>query len=496
LNFVNLHSEWLRLLTPELIVVITALVALLADTVCLRQQCDCIRIKAGSIIVSLGCLIAVAWLSLYPANVHLQMLSITPTVAFIKQVVLGLAIFTALVTTRFTKHIGEYFALLLLAVVGLMLLVSSKNLLLIFVSLELLSVSLYAMAAFEKTSLASSEASLKYFLFGAMAAAFTLFGMSLIYGITGTLDLGDMTAKFKDQSIEPVFYVALVMTLVGFAFKLAAAPFHLWAPDAYQGAPTPVAAFIASGSKVGSFFVIARILFEGFGGRTGSAAWGNFLPGWMPFIAVLAVLSMIVGNVAALLQTNVRRLLAYSAVAHAGYALLALFGKNQAATTSALLYYVITYAITVLGAFTVISVVEQGNKHHSDLSNFAGLSHRAPVLSICMGIFMLSLAGIPPLSGFFGKFYVFTTTIGGSENLRLLWLVVVAICASAVSFYYYLQVLKQIFVNQAPEQSAPIEASPVTQAAIVVLAILVVLLGCLPNLLLGQLESATVTPVF
>src|SRR5436190_13806296 len=205
----------------------------------------------------------------------------------------------------------------------MMLLISSDNLLLIFVALELTSLPLYALTAFNKSDVKSSEAGLKYFLFGSMAAAFTLFGLSLLYGISGEITLQGLSAKLTGDP-EPVFYVALVMTAIGFAFKVAAAPFHFWAPDAYQGAPTPVASFIASGSKVASFFVLARVLMAGFEGTGGSAAWREFIPGWIPIIATLAVASMLLGNVAAMAQSSVKRLLAYSAVAHAGYALIAI----------------------------------------------------------------------------------------------------------------------------------------------------------------------------
>src|SRR5580658_3660668 len=315
----------------------------------------------------------------------------------------------------------------------------------IFIALELLSISLYALAAFDKGSMASSEAALKYLLFGGMSAAFTLFGISLVYGMAGDIQLDAIAARLRVQPVEPVFYTALVMTLVGFAFKLAAAPFHLWAPDVYEGAPTPVASFIASGSKVASFFVLARILLTAFPGARGTASLNDFLPGWAPVFIVLAVLSMVAGNVAAIVQTNVKRLLAYSAIAHAGYALLALLADQRHAL-SALLFYTITYAFTVLGAFAVVGVVEAGGRSGT-LADFAGLSRRAPVLSFCMLIFMLSLAGIPPLSGFFGKFYIFTAILDTAPKLSLLWLVVLGVAASAVSLYYYLQVLKQIYAT-------------------------------------------------
>jgi NADH-quinone oxidoreductase subunit N len=276
------------------------------------------------------------------------------------------------------------------------------------------------------------------------------------------------------------------MTVIGFAFKVAAAPLHLWAPDAYQGAPTPVASFIASGSKVASFFVLARVLMVGFDGTGGSAGWREFLPGWMPLLAVLAIGSMVLGNLVAIAQTSVKRLLAYSAVAHAGYALLAILADNERGVAS-LLYYVITYAVTALGAFGVVAAVETtGGDHFRD---FAGLHRRAPVLSLCMLVFILSLAGIPPLAGFFGKFYVFTVAALAADSLGLLWLVIVAIALSCVSLYYYLQVLKQIYVTDRPEAALPLQVNRAMQGAIVASAIAVVALGCFPDWLLGKLDA-------
>jgi NADH-quinone oxidoreductase subunit N len=423
-----------------------------------------------------------------PANLLNGMLVLDGTARLIKQVILVLTVATAVVSldSTFTKHVGEYFALLLLAAVGMMLLVSSENLLLIFVALELTSLPLYALTAFNKSNVQSSEAGLKYFLFGSMSAAFTLFGLSLLYGISSEITLSGIAAKLRGQ-LEPVFYVALVTTLIGFAFKVAAAPFHLWAPDAYQGAPTPVASFIASGSKVASFFVLARIMMAGFAGAEGSAAWREMIPGWVPLLAALAIASMILGNVAAIAQSSVKRLLAYSAIAHAGYALLAILANTQQAFGS-LLYYVVTYAITALGAFAVVAVVENGS-NGDGLHDFAGLSRRAPLLSFCMLVFVLSLAGIPPLAGFFGKFYIFAAAARSGTELGLLWLVILAIATSAISLYYYLQILKQIYVVPGADTALPIRFGA-AQISILLLAILVIALGCAPDLLLQKFSLA------
>ena len=285
------------------------------------------------------------------------------------------------------------------------------------------------------------------------------------------------------------------MTVIGFGFKVAAVPFHLWAPDAYQGAPTPSAAFIASGSKVAGFFVLARVMMLGFKGAEGSGAWHAYQPGWVPLLAILAGASMLLGNLTAIVQSSVRRLLAYSAIAHAGYMLLGVLPHGEQGL-AALVYYVITYGLATLGAFGVVSIVER-QTGGDRLSDFAGLSRRAPVLSFCMLIFMLSLAGIPPLAGFFGKFYVFASALNADPaNLGLLWLVVVALAMSAVSLYYYLQVLKQIYVAE-PGQGTGAAANPDHKPGCHrLLALAVVVLGCAPNLLLGPLARAILAAGF
>ncbi len=484
------YAEIVKLILPETIVVITALAALLFDLAMMRGKTVHQRSSRLAALAGLGSVLAILciWLTPSYGNLLNGMLVVDPLTQFVKQILLGLTIFTGIISiqTKFTPHVGEYFALLLLATVGMMFLVSSENLLMIFVALELISLSLYVMVAFKKESIQSAEAALKYFLFGGMSAAFTLFGLSLIYGLSGEIKLSAIAATIVGQGPDPLFLLALVMTLIGFGFKIAAAPLHLWAPDAYQGAPTPTASFIAAGSKVASFFILAKIVWIGFNGAGGSGAWHGFGSGWIPILATMATLSMVLGNLAAISQTSVKRLLAYSAIAHGGYALIAVITNHREAVSS-LLYYVVTYAITVLGAFAVVTVVEHNTKGDK-LSDFAGLSRRSPVLAGCMMIFMLSLAGIPPLAGFFGKFYVFADALRyGAKDLGLLWLVILAIGTSAISLYYYLQVLKQIYVAPSVDGGLKIDTAFPVQAAIVVLAGAVLLLGCLPNLLVGKL---------
>src|SRR5207245_11264225 len=322
-----------------------------------------------------------------------------------------------------------------------------------------------------------------------MAAAFSLLGLSLLYGLSGATNLGQIAAALKGKGLDPLLVLAIVMTVIGFGFKVAAVPFHLWAPDAYEGAPTSSAAFIASGSKVASFFIFAKVMMLGFAGAEGSGAWRAYAPGWVPVVAVVAAASMVLGNLTAIVQTSVRRLLAYSAIAHAGYMLLGVL-SHAVASLASLVYYAVTYGLTTLGAFGVVSVVQQ-RAGGDRLSDFAGLSRRAPVVAFCMMIFMLSLAGIPPLAGFFGKFYLFTAAAGREpKSLGLLWLVIFAIAMSAVSLYYYLQVLNQIYVSAAPVDAPAIQSTLLSRGAIALLAFGVLLLGCAPNLLLAKIIPA------
>src|SRR5207247_2559943 len=319
----------------------------------------------------IGLLIAVGVILVLPRNATLfaGMLVISPLNSLFKIICLGLALVTVALTggEKTLRNRGEYLAIVLLATVGLMLLVGSEELLMIFIGLELLGLSLYVLAAFDKIDIRSAEAGVKYFLFGSTASAFTLFGISLVYGMSGTTALGAIGQKLAAGSIEPLLAVGIVMTLIGFAFKIAAAPFHLWAPDAYQGAPIPSAAFIASGSKVASFVVLGKIVLVGFGPVHGSADWHAMIAGWSAVLAALA--------------------------------------------------------------------------------NFSGLGAPSPFLAACMAIFFLSLAGLPPLAGFFGKFYLFSAAFRAGANHGLLWLVAVALFGSFVSLYYYLIVLKVIFVD-------------------------------------------------
>lgn len=481
------YRDLFNLASPEVIVVVTALAVLTIGLVSKRGAGLC----AG--IASAGLLFAIADLILLPEKASLfhGMLVITPLSTLFKTICLILAIFTILLarSDHTLQNRGEYLALILLATIGLMLLVGSEELLMIFIGLELLGLSLYVLTAFDKSSVRSAEAGLKYFLFGSTASAFTLFGLSFIYGMAGTTALAAIAGKISAQGTSPLLAAGIILTLVGFAFKIAAAPFHLWAPDAYEGAPIPSAAFIASASKVASFVVLGKIMLGAFAPNIGSAAWHAVVAGWAPIVAALAALSILLGNFVALAQKNVRRLLAYSAVAHAGYSLIGLvIGSREG--FSATLFYSTVYAFTLVGAFNVVGFVrhETGG---DDLQNFAGLRTRSPLLAGCMAIFLLSLAGLPPLAGFFGKFYLFSAALPTNNNNGLLWLVVVALFGSFVSLYYYLIILKVIFVDQPSPSAMSSAPSPVSQRlALILLALVVTLAGIAPQPLVARILAA------
>ncbi|PYI47103.1 MAG: NADH-quinone oxidoreductase subunit N [Verrucomicrobia bacterium] len=509
--FTMSYLELLKLGAPEAVVVISALVVLAiglmsqrvsavagvssakppkkaASTVAATGWC--------SLVALLGLAIAIAAVLMLPRNANLfgGMLVITPLTSLFKIICVALAFFTVCLarSEKSLRHPGEYLAIILLATVGLMLLVGSEELLMIFIGLELLGLSLYVMAAFDKTDLRSAEAGLKYFLFGSTSSAFTLFGISLIYGMSGSTGLVTISEKLATVPVQPLLATGVVMTLIGFAFKIAAAPFHLWAPDAYQGAPIPSAAFIASGSKVASFVVLGKIVLVGFGPLHGSSGWHSMVAGWSPVLAMLAALSIVIGNLVALAQINVRRLLAYSAVAHAGYTLLGLVAGSRDGF-SATLFYTAIYAITLVGAFGVVAVV-RSETGGDDLKDFSGLAGRSPLLAGCMAIFMLSLAGIPPLAGFFGKFYLFSAALRAGGNYGLLWLIGVALFGSFVSLYYYLIVLKAIFVDEpsvttrsSPDQPASDLLQRITVAT---LAAAILFLGLMPDTLAARILAA------
>lgn len=387
---------------------------------------------------------------------------------------------------------AESRALLLLALIGLMAVVGTENLLVIFIGLELASITLYMMVAFSAPGAKAAGAALNYFFFGSVAAAFLLYGMSLLFGVSGSIDLRVIAVAVGGAETDPVLLAALAMILVGFGFKVAAVPFHLWAPGVYQEAPAPVAGFIASGSKIAGFFILAKFMTFGLAATAGSADWGGFGAGWVPLVAVVAALSMVVGNLGALVQPTVSRIMAFSGIGHSGFILAALAAADGNALR-AVLFYSIIYGLANLVAFGVIGRVRH-LRGGDRVEDFAGLAKESPLAAGALALSLLSLAGLPPLAGFFGKFQLFAVTLGGGiEPLGRIWLVALALMMSAVSLFYYLRILKvAFFIDAGPAMESRFATNRGTDFVLVVCSVLLVLLGLFPEPILQVIEVALV----
>ena len=483
-------------LLPEAVLVITAL-ALLGAAVAVESKSG--KPISNGIAISIAAvgvmLAAFALLRVPSVDSVTSLIVMDPLARIFKMVVLGLGLLAILLppARREIQQPGEFYALMLFALTGLLLTTGTNHLLFLFVALELASLSLYLLAGFSRSARAS-EASLKYFLFGGVSAAFLLFGLSLIYGFSHSATLSGVAAALAAGPPSALAITGLVMVVVGIGFKLAAAPFHYWAPDVYQGAPATSVALVSAASKVVGMVVLVRFLMIGFHAASGSAAWGGMTAGWSMWLAILAAVSMIFGNILALAQTSVRRLLAYSAVANTGYLMVGICANGQSAAGAAL-FYVVVYGMATLGALAITVAVERDRGNDSP-SAFAGLIHRSPLQAVALLIFMTSLAGIPPLAGFVGKFAIFSAAMAqtakdGSSGLA--WLVGLAAIMSAISLYYYLSVLKQAFVKDGPDVGiAEAAISPAHVLAIGLPAVILVVLGLFPALLLDPSTAAVI----
>lgn len=473
------YGELLTALRPEICLVGGALAVLAVDLPKSARSAQQ-RLELSAAIGILAISAAYGWgLSAgLPGPLFGGVLSLDMLAQATRAGVLGLALLTLGLTAGTSKlrHPAELVAMILFATTGFTLMAVAQQLLLAFLALETASLSLYVLAGFDKTRPESAEAALKYFLFGGVSAAFMLFGFSLIYGLTGSIELSQISVQLALTGPSPLLVVALVMVLVAFGFKAAAAPFHLWAPDVYEGAPAPAAALIASASKVAGLALFVRLLWPGFGAASGNLTGAA---GWLPVVAMISAASLLLGNFAALAQGNVRRLLAYSAIAHAGALLLGVIAAGHAGP-GPLFYYAATYGLATVGAFGVIAVVENSGRCQG-LGDLAGLRARSPLLTGCLFVFVLSLAGIPPLAGFVGKFVVFSAALqlGGPAG----WLALLAIALSAVALYYYLMILKQALVAPAKETS-PVKVPAPAAIALLAAAGLILLFGLWPSLLL------------
>ena len=362
---------------------------------------------------------------------------------------------------------GEYYALILLCTVGMIVLASSTDMIMIFLGIEIVSICLYVLAGFRRDDPVSNEAALKYFLLGAFATGFLLYGMTLIYGSTGSTNIFKIAEFIKtNDSSNPLMLMGIVLLVIGFGFKVAAAPFHMWAPDVYHGSPTPVTAFMAVGPKAAAFAAFFRVFKEGI---------PNMAANWEILLCIVAVLSMFVGNLGAIMQTNIKRMLAFSSISHAGYLIIAVIAKSSLAG-SGLLFYMLTYAFTTFGAFGIVILLGRKGEENLELENYSGLAYKHPLLALSMTVFLLSLGGLPPFAGFVAKFYIFSAAI----EEGFVTLVIIAVLNSAISFYYYLKVVVFMYMKE-PTGEFQISLTPMTLFVVIIGIIGTVELGIYPD---------------
>jgi NADH-quinone oxidoreductase subunit N len=365
---------------------------------------------------------------------------------------------------------GEYYALLLFSTAGMMFLGAATNLIVVFVALEILSIPLYVLSGFNQKDARSGESALKYFLLGAFSSGFLLYGIALLYGGTGSMSLATIAAVLKSGGgpLSPYVWLGMGLVIVGFGFKVALVPFHMWTPDVYQGAPTSVTAFMSVGAKAAGFAALIRIL---------AGALTTRASEWAAILAVLAILTMTLGNVAAIAQTNLKRMLAYSSIAHAGYILVGLV-SGTIAGLQAMLFYLAAYAFMNIGAFAVVSYLSGKGEQYQNVEDFAGLAQKQPLTAAMLSIFLLSLIGVPLTGGFFGKFYIFKAAL----ESHLVWLTVLGLLNSAVAAYYYLRILVMMYMREPSEAATHAEAlSPTLGAAFILPAAGTLFLGIFPN---------------
>jgi NADH-quinone oxidoreductase subunit N len=371
---------------------------------------------------------------------------------------------------------GEFYALVLFGVAGMMMVAHASHLLSLLIGIETMSLAAYVLTGSWRRSARSSEGALKYFLMGAFATGFLVYGMALIYGLTGgELSYAGIASKARDASASPLFLIGFYFILATFIFKVAAVPFHFWAPDAYEGAPTPAAGFMAAGVKAAAFVGLMRLL----GGVFGGSALPAGETGWVPVVSLVAIVTMTFGNLAALRQDNIKRMLAYSSVAHAGYLLVGVAAQGLAVpeAQASLLFYLMAYTFTTLGTFGVVAWVGRRNDERLYVDDWAGLASARPALALAMTVFLLSLGGVPPTAGFFGKFYLFRSAMERSE---LYPLVIAGVLNSVISMYYYLRVVVAMYFREPLRPHEPF-AGPSMRVALVLTAVAVVGLGLLPS---------------
>ena len=483
-------------LLPEIVLTAGALLLLLADLMVPRDKQSILAW------VTLAILAATA-AALYPvADAHLQvskgLISVDRFALFFKVIFLISAALTVLMSVRYLEvegsRAGEYYFLILCATLGMMFMAGGTDLITLFIGLETMAISFYILTGFLKPSRRSNEAAVKYFLLGAFSLGILLYGMSLMYGLSGTTNLRLIATRLAGQESDPRLILAVILVVAGMGFKIAAVPFHMWAPDVYEGAPTPITGFLSVGSKAASFAMLLRIFVESLpsmrvslvdNARAGMSDSPDV--GWGVMFYVLAIVTMTVGNFAALTQSNLKRMLAYSSIAHAGYLLIGVVAGTARGVT-AMLVYLFVYVFMQLGAFTVLALMRRQDVVGDELKDLNGLFFRQPFAAVAMLLFMLSLGGIPPTAGFMGKFWLF----GAAIESGYVWLAVIGVLNSAVSLYYYIRIVVFMMLKNEPSGSEP-RQSPALALAMVVAVVATLGLGVYQRALFDFAETSART---
>ncbi len=470
----NLTLPSIRPIIPELILICIGLMLILLDLIVKRKE----------VVAFVG--VVGTFLALYvtfkvyaltgPQSTFAGMFVIDGYSNFFKLIFYINVILTICISLKYMviekTSFGEYYALLLFATSGMMIMASALDLIVLYLGLELMALSTYVLVGIMRHSIRSNEAAIKYFLLGGFSSAFLLYGISMIYGLTGTTDIKAIAVYISENGFagNQILLFSMVLFAVAFGFKIAAVPFHMWAPDAYEGAPTSVTAFMSVGPKAAGFAALGRVFM---------IAFSSIQIEWSMVLIPLAILSMVVGNIVAISQTNIKRMLAYSSIAHAGYALLGVIaGTNEG--LSSMMNYMFIYAFMNIGAFAVVIMLRSEGFRGENLSDYEGLAKSHPLTSALMLVFMFSLTGIPPTAGFIGKFYVFMEAIkAGYASL-----VVVAVIFSIVSAFFYLRVVMYMYMKE-PKREVVLTTSPPMNFALAVTALMIIILGVFPSLLLN-----------
>jgi NADH-quinone oxidoreductase subunit N len=465
-------AEYMRIL-PELILTLFGMIIMVVDPL-LDDKSSHKSLGAIGLAGAAAALASTHWMAQYPGTGFWNMVRVDGFSVFFHVLVIAIAVVAILSSYEYLAvqriRAGEYYGLILFGTVGMCLMSSAIELVLIFIALEISSISTYILAGFRRREAASSESSLKYFLLGSFATAFFLYGVAMMFGATGSTNIDAIGLALNSGKIPALAYVAVALMFVGLGFKVASAPFHVWTPDVYEGAPAPVVGLMSTGPKAAAFAVLLRVLFE-------INAPGRF---WLIWIS--AALTMTLGNVGALVQDNIKRLLAYSSIAHAGYVLVA-FAAQPELGTSAVMFYTAAYAAMNVGAFVVVSHFANAGEKYLTLEDYAGLGRRSPVLAATLTFFLMSLIGIPITGGFFGKFYIFSAAL----QSNLVWLTVIGLTNSAIGAYYYLRVIVMMYMRE-PRAQVPVTPLPFATALAISACLVVTLyLGVLPG---GVLDYA------